>query len=215
MSVADQMYDQLRGRILSGELPQGSRVVEAQLAKTMGTSRAPVREAVSRLLEAGLLEGRAHHGSTVIIMTAEKVRQLYHVRVAVETMAIREVIAHGRHRDLRALKAQVRAMQARARANDPPGLVMAEMRFHEVLWSLAGNPYIDRVAGLLADHMRLALAVDNAAYADLAEVAREHEPLIEAIESGDADRAAQVLTEHIMQSLDALARAQPDLANAG
>ena len=209
LSVADQVYDKLRARILSGELAQGSRVVEAQLAKELGTSRAPVREAVNRLVEAGLLESRTHYVNTVVQMTPAKVRQLYAVRVAVETLAVREALARGGI-DLKLLKARIREIRTYAKAKDPAGLAAAELRFHAALWSMARNPFIDLVAGLLADQMLLALAVDNAAYGDLEDVAREHEPVVEALATGDPDHAASVLRDHILVSLEALAKAQGD-----
>lgn len=201
-TVADQVYADLRGRILSGEIPQGERIVEAALAKSLGISRAPVREAVNRLTEAGLLESRTHFSTTVLQMTPEKVRQLYAVRVAVETLAIREVVRRHRPEDIDLLKGLIKEMMARAKAKDVPGLVEAELAFHEALWKMAANPYVDRVAGLLFDHMRLALTVDNAGYSDLMDVAREHEPLLAAITGGDPDKAAQALSAHIMTSLE-------------
>lgn len=201
-TVADQVYADLRNRILSGEIEQGERIVEAALAKSLGISRAPVREAVNRLTEAGLLESRTHFSTTVLQMTPEKVRQLYAVRVAVETLAIREVVRRHRPEDIDLLKGLIKEMRTQAEAKDVPGLVEAELAFHEALWKMAENPYLDRVAGLLFDHMRLALTVDNAGYPDLMDVALEHEPLLEAIASGDPDKAAQALSTHIMTSLE-------------
>lgn len=203
-SVANQVYADLRNRILSGELAQGSRVVEAQLATSLGISRAPVREAVNRLVEAGLLESRTHYGNTVVTMTPLKVRHLYALRVAVETVAVREIAGRVPPGGFKPLRERLRTMKARAKARDLPGLVEAELSFHEALWTMADNPYVSMVAALLSDHMRLALAVDNAAYADMDEVAREHEPLLAAIESGDADKAAEAMRIHIMSSLGSL-----------
>lgn len=203
-SVADQVYTKLRSRILSGELEQGSRVVEAQLAKALGISRAPVREAVNRLVEAGLLESRTHYGNTVVTMTVQKVRHLYAMRVAVETLAVRELLARRPRCNLKPLRDRLKEMKAHAKAGDLAGLVGAELGFHEALWTMADNPYVSLVAGLLSDHVRLALAVDNAAYADMVEVASEHEPVLNAIEAGDPDRAAEVLRTHILSSLASL-----------
>ena len=70
-SVADQVYFDLRNRILSGQIAQGERIVEASIAKSLGISRAPIREAVNRLTEAGLLESRTHYGTSVIQMSTE------------------------------------------------------------------------------------------------------------------------------------------------
>lgn len=202
-SVADQVYFDLRGRILSGQIAQGERIVEASIAKSLGISRAPIREAVNRLTEAGLLESRTHYGTSVVQMGPEKIRELYAVRNAVEALAIRAVTERHTIEDIRALRGLIDKMSAFAENNDLAGLVEAELEFHETLWRMAKNPYIEKVAGLLFDHLRLALTVDNAGYSNLMDVAQEHEPLVQAIESRDPDKAASALAAHIMTSLEA------------
>ena len=83
LSVAEQVYDHVRSAILKGDIPQGTRVVEAQIAKNLKISRAPVREAVNRLLQDGLLESKTHYGPSVVQMTPEKIRYLYDLRAAI------------------------------------------------------------------------------------------------------------------------------------
>ncbi|MBY2915394.1 GntR family transcriptional regulator [Rhizobium leguminosarum] len=207
-SVADQVYFDLRTKILSGQIAQGERIVEASIAKSLGISRAPVREAVNRLTEAGLLESRTHYGTSVIQMSTETIRELYAVRNAIEALAIRGVAERHTSEDMKSLRDLIKTMSGFAGSGDLPGLVDAELEFHEVLWRMAKNPYIEKVAGLLFDHLRLALTVDNAGYKNLMDVAQEHEPLVKAIESGDPDKAAAALTEHIMTSLEAHASAK-------
>ena len=201
-SVASQVYSSLRSRILSGKFPQGERVVEAAIAKSLGVSRAPVREAVNRLTEAGLLENRTHFGPSVVHMDMDKIRQLYAVRNAIEALAIRAVALKHTAADIRKLREFIDVMTVHARAGDLRGLSDAELDFHEALWQMAGNQYVEKVASLLFDHLRLALTIDNAGYDSLVDVAREHEALIDAIEAGDPDRASEVLTIHIMASLE-------------
>jgi DNA-binding GntR family transcriptional regulator len=92
-TVVEQVYGKLRTAILSGDIAQGSRIVELQVARDLGTSRAPVREAINRLLQAGLVETRAHHGPSVITMTHEQAIKLYKLRSAVECAAIEDIVA--------------------------------------------------------------------------------------------------------------------------
>lgn len=201
-SVASQVYLDLRNRILSGQIPQGERLVEATIARSLGTSRAPVREAVNRLMEAGLLENRTHFGPSVVQMSMEKIRELYAVRNSIEALAIRAVTRRHSKDDIIELRRLIKIMSDRAESKDLPGLVEAELAFHEALWRMANNPYVQKIAGMLFDHMRLALMIDNASYGNLIDVAREHEPLVEAIETGNPDRAADALTRHIMSSVE-------------
>ena len=76
----------MAGSILCGRRPRGSRVVQVHIAKSLGTSRASVREAVNRLVQAGIRETRPHHGHTVVQMTVEKALKLYDIRVAIECL---------------------------------------------------------------------------------------------------------------------------------
>jgi DNA-binding GntR family transcriptional regulator len=129
-------------------------------------------------------------------MDIDKVLQLYAVRNAIETLAIRAVAFKHTKADIGKLRQLIEVMTLHARAGDLRSLSSAGLNFHEALRQIAGNQYVEKVASLLFDHLRLALTVDNAGYDSLVDVAREHEALIDAIETGDPDKAAQALTTH-------------------
>ena len=207
-SVADQTYQYLRAAILNGEIPQGARVIEAQIAKALDISRAPVREAVNRLLQEGLLETRTHHGPSVIRMTPEKIRWLYDLRAAIEALAIGDVVRQGDKVDITPLRAAVARMKRCAAKKDLAHLVQTELDFHRSLCQLAGNPYIIQVSNIIDGQVRMALTIDNANYPNLKDVADEHEPIIAAIEAGDADSASAHMTAHILSSLKAIEAAK-------
>ncbi len=201
-SIADQVYDHLREAVLNGDLPQGERVIEARIAKSLGISRAPVREAVNRLIQDGLLEARTHFGASVIQMDAGKIRHLYELRSAIEELAIRKVVERREAVDLEPLRACVAEMRRMARNGDLRRLVEAEVAFHRILCELSGNPYVIKVNGMLTAQMRLALTIDNSNYEDMADAADEHEPILAVIREGDAERAAKLISAHILSSLD-------------
>jgi DNA-binding GntR family transcriptional regulator len=201
LSIADQVYEHLRSEILAGALRQGARVVEAQVAKSLQISRAPVREAVNRLLQDGLLETKTHFGPSVIQMTPEKIRSLYDLRAAIEGLAIREVVRRRDALDLAPLRSCIGEMKRCARGKDLAGLVDVELEFHRLLCVLAGNPYIIRVNAILDAQVRMALMIDNAQYENLADAADEHEPILDAIQSGDAAKASRLIEAHILSSL--------------
>jgi DNA-binding GntR family transcriptional regulator len=207
LSIADQVYEHLRSEILAGALRQGERVIEAQVAKNLHISRAPVREAVNRLLQDGLLETKTHFGPSVIQMTPEKIRSLYDLRAAIEGLAIREVVRRRNDLDLAPLRSCVVEMKRCARRKDLAGLVDVELEFHRLLCALAGNPYIIKVNAILDAQVRMALTIDNAQYENLTDAADEHEPILEAIQSGDAAKAARLIEAHILSSLSSFASA--------
>ena len=198
-SVVDQVYESLRSSILSGELAQGSRIVEAQAAKVLGTSRAPVREAINRLLQAGLVETRPHHGPSVVTMTATQAGQLYRLRSAIECAAIEEMLARPAS-NLSELAACIDRMRKIAKHPHTTALrsfVEADLQFHQTIWALSGNEYTCRVAALVADQVLMALALDDSRSPDLAVIADNHQPIFDALVDRDIPRATELMRAHL------------------
>ncbi len=163
-----------------------------------------MREAVNRLVQEGLLETRTHFGPSVVEMSSTQLRQLYEVRLAIETLAVREICRRERSADLQPLHDLVERMRFASRKGDLVKVVEAELKFHRALCELAENPFILQVGEMLDGQIRLALALDNARYPELEEVAEEHVPLLAALHEGDADIASAMLEEHIMKSIRGL-----------
>lgn len=201
VSVADQIYAALRQNIVQGSYAPGERVIEAQVAKTFAVSRAPVREAVNRLLQEGLLEARTHHGPSVVHLTPETMRDLYELRAAIESLAIRKIALRAGTVDVAPLVDCIADMEICASKGDLAGVVEAEMQFHRHLRELSGNSYVISMGHHLDGIVQTALTKDNESYPSLQDVAEEHRPVVNAILSGDPDAAADILTRHILESL--------------
>lgn len=197
--LADIAHDEIRARIVSGEYPMGSRLNEAQLSTELGTSRAPVREAIRRLAEGGLAVERPHQGAIVREFDARALVDLYNVRASLERTVIRLVVRRGL--DTTELRRLVGAMATAAQAGAHDEVAHHELEFHAVLCSAAGNDILTNVFRGLEGQVLMALALDDSAYLDLGEVAREHEPLIDAIEARDEQTAARLMEEHILSTI--------------
>lgn len=203
-SVADQVYALLKSDILNGQISLGERVVESKVASRLRISRAPVREAVQRLIQEGLLETRTHHGPSVIQLTRDDIKQLYEVRIAIESRAIIALCKAQNADHLQQLELQITKMRQASHSGDAKALVENELEFHTMLCRFAGNAYLLRISESLQDQVRLALTLDNANYSEMRNVAEEHTPLVQAIRSGDSTAAIQQLEIHILASLDAM-----------
>jgi DNA-binding GntR family transcriptional regulator len=201
VSVTDQIYAALRQNIVQGFYAPGQRVVEAQVAKLFAVSRAPVREAVNRLLQEGLLEARTHHGPSVVHLTPAAMRDLYELRAAIESLAIRKIAIRAGTVNVAPLRDCVAKMETYASQGDLAGVVEAEMHFHQQLRELSGNSYVISMGHHLDGIVQTALTEDNKSYSSLHEVAEEHRPVIDAILQGDPEAAADILTRHILGSL--------------
>jgi DNA-binding GntR family transcriptional regulator len=197
--LVDVAYEELRKRIVSGDFPMGSRLNEVHLASDLGVSRAPVREAVRRLSEEGLVVERPHQGAVVRELDAPALVDLYNVRAAIEPLAIR--LATRRGMDTSQLRALVDRMAGAAQSGDYSLVARHELDFHSVICSNSGNKILIGIFRGLEGLVLMGLALDDSGYPDLQEVAREHQPLIDLIESGDENAAAETMTAHVLSTV--------------
>ena len=148
--LRDKIAAVLRGWILDGSLKPGERVVELDVAAKLQVSRAPIREALWLLSRQGLVQISAHRGATVTQLSAQDIRDIFEIREALETLAAKRIRgAVDLHRAGR-LQEALRAMEAAARDKDMSRFSEADLRFHQTLWDLAGNPHLGDVLGELS-----------------------------------------------------------------
>lgn len=200
--LTDLAYETIRELILSGQLKMGDRLVETQLSESLGISRAPTREALQRLAAEGLVDGSAHHGVRVTEVTAQDIADLYNVRLGIESIALRLFMA--RKASTKPLREAVEAMEKAAGEGELTTTVRAELEFHARIAEGSGNALIQKLFSGLEGRVLLALALDDALFEHLGDVALEHMPVLEAIESGDTERATTSLEEHIVSSVGSL-----------
>jgi DNA-binding GntR family transcriptional regulator len=193
-STAEQVAGALRSAIIDGRLAPGTYLREVPLAKRFSVSRNTVREATQILVGEGLVTRELHRGAFVSRLGVDDVRDLYRVRRVVELEAIREVVG----RDLAAARAAVGALADAIDAGDRAGLVEHDLRFHRELVDLMSSSRLGELFDSVARELRLCLTlVGGTSYDDPAVALAEHRAILEAVEGGDADRAARLLAEHL------------------
>jgi DNA-binding GntR family transcriptional regulator len=197
--LTDHAHTAIRESIIEGTFSMGEHLVETQLAAELQMSRAPIREALQRLASEGLVVERAHQGSFVTEFTAEDVRDLYNVRVGLEVTALR--LFMGRGASTEPLRHEISEMERAASKSKMPRLVTAEFRFHRHIAYESGNAFVRRWFNDLEGPLMLVMAMDDALFEEMDEVAAEHVPVVQAIESGDERRAVRVFHEHIMSTV--------------
>lgn len=193
---------QLRDAILNGRIAPGERIVEAELARQMGISRAPVREAARRLESVGLLVARPRHGFAVREFTARQVEDLYQVRIELEGMACTLACRAAPDDALARLVPQVDAMVARAGAASRAERVALDLGFHLRLAELSGNGYLLRLYQNLSHEVQLFLALSEGSYGDPATLADTHRPIAEAVARRDETAAGAALRHHLDDALE-------------
>jgi len=192
---------QLQQAILSGRIGPGERIVEAELARQMGVSRAPVREAARRLESLGLLVQRPRHGFTVREITRAQVDDLYQVRHALELMAAELACQAATDAQLQALMAQVDDMVGRMARMGQPERVATDLAFHAQIAVLSGNAYLARLFNNMSTEVRMFLALTEDSYGDPASLAETHRPIAAALLRRDVAAVRQSLGHHLDDAL--------------
>jgi DNA-binding GntR family transcriptional regulator len=210
--LADQVRERLLERILSGQYPPDARIVETQVARELGTSQAPVREALRGLEALGVVEITPFRGARVRRPTQQELLEAYAVRSALETLAARLAVPRLTDADLDRLGAAVEAMQAAARDEDRHSVAEADARFHGTIVELAGNATLVKVWRSLEPFLRtyLTLVVPGA---DAQWAADLHTPVYEALRARNGDAVARALEQHFQQVSDDMASRLAEEAN--
>lgn len=200
-------YRTVRRKILTGELAPGSTINQGALAKEIGLSTTPLREALKRLETEGLVELGAHRDARVTDLRAEEARDLLELRRSLDPMAIALAAERRTRADIAAIREAATGL--RALPDNPRYEQLAQhRRFHAALYRASHNLLlIETLDGLWdkADRYRtMALDVDRGDEAR-AKKEREHVELVELVIAGDAEGAAALMREHIDTSLGAQA----------
>ncbi|MEM0934313.1 MAG: GntR family transcriptional regulator [Pseudomonadota bacterium] len=189
-----QVADRLRAAILSGGLRPGTGLVETALAEQMNVSRAPIREAIQILENDGLVETIAYKGKRVKPLTAREVSETYSLREVYEVMAVRRILESDASVDV--LYAHCDTMRAAADAQDFAALVAADEAFHHALILLADHDLLLASWKNLYLRIHQIMALRNRDESNLAEVAGNHPPIVDALAARDTDRAIALISEH-------------------
>ncbi|SOC06941.1 GntR family transcriptional regulator [Rhodobacter maris] len=193
-SATDIVFDALRRAIVLGDLEQGAALRQEEIAGAFNVSRIPVREAISRLEQIGLVETRRHRGAFVTDLSVSEIEEIFRLRALVESDAIRHAVPHMTSAVLAAAEA---AHQAFARATAPADWIGENRRFHCTLYSAGGQRLyvgvIDTLLNLSDRHLRAQLSLGEAHSKAVA----EHAELLLACRAGDAELAATLTLRHV------------------
>ena len=190
-------YEQLENGILTGELKPRERLVENDLAARLGMSRTPVREALRRLEERGLVRILPHRGAVVSDISHCEVENIYAVRIYLEALASRLACERiGPEGILRVAEMEA-AYEAEAARNEIRSLMRANDRFHDAIYMAAENPCL---FDLIQQLRRQVHAVRFYAWAQPERIARslaEHQEMLQALRLRDAVRLTDLTRDHL------------------
>jgi DNA-binding GntR family transcriptional regulator len=195
MVLSDQVKDRLLEAILDGRYPPGARIVETRVARELGTSQAPVREALRDLEALGLVETAAYRGARVRHPSADELLEAFVVRAQLETLAAHLAVPRLGDADLEQLAGYLGEMRRAARAGDLHAEAVADALFHGRIVEISGNAMLRRVWQQLEPFSRTYITL-VAPGADRHRIADMHQPILDALRVRDAGRAAGALDHH-------------------
>ncbi|MEV0406350.1 GntR family transcriptional regulator [Actinoallomurus sp. NPDC050550] len=201
MSTRDALVAEVRRRILSGDLKPGEPLTENGLATEFGVARPTVRSALQELAARHLAQ-RSGRSLQVPMFTPDDVRDLFFVRTPLESEAVRRIIAEGR--SLAPAEEALAAMQGLPETASWGERVEAHTAFHIALIHSAGSERLDRIYPAMQEEMQLCLAQLGDSYPGPHDLAAEHLELLEAVRSGDQERAVTQMREHLERAVHGL-----------
>ncbi len=196
--LADQVKERLLEAILDGSYPPDSRIVETAVAKELGTSQAPVREALRGLEALGIVEITPFRGARVRRLAPEELLEAYVVRSAIEVLGARLAVAQFTDADVAALLAIGDRMQDAARAGDGRAVAVIDASLHEAIMERSGNATLLRVWRSLEPFSRTYITLagpgsDPQWSADL------HDPMLDAVRARDAEALVSAIERHFLE----------------
>ena len=195
VGVVDAVTRRLRDQILRGEIGADLALTEAKVSASFGVARPSAKAAIEQLVASGLLVRTAHRSARVVAIDPEMVRDVYRTRMRLESAALRELARERAVPDAaRAANADLLAMPAAA----DTATVDPDLRFHTALIDAVGSDHTSRMYRSVLDEVRLCMTqVQGRRLLEAAAIAQQHAAILDAVDAGDADRAATLLADHL------------------
>ncbi len=203
-SLQQKTYDLLRRAILNGKLPPGHRLVEYKLAAQLGVSRLPVREAIRKLEQEGLVVVDPRRAVHVCGIDPVEAKETYALRMILEGAAAGFAAAHASESDLQRLRDNLDTMERAIAAQDRLGIQEANYDFHDTLVEMCGNKKLIELVHRVRDSIERfrRLYANRIGFTEVR--SREHYPIYQAIADRDSERSEQLMRSHLGGSLEML-----------
>jgi DNA-binding GntR family transcriptional regulator len=201
--LGDRVKDNLLSRILAGEFAPGARIVETRVARELGVSQGPVREALRDLSALGLVELQPYRGARVRRPDTDEIRQAMGVRAELEALAAAEACPRLGADELADLKSLVAEMAELAAAGRMEAYVQRNTEFHRAVIRASGNQTLERLWELLGPFARTYITA-AASGLDAGRIRTSHLRVVRALASRDPAAAAAAMREHSREAQELL-----------
>lgn len=198
-SLADQIYQRLRVNIITNQLLPGARLVEMEIASTMGASQGPVREALQRLEREGLVQRQAHSATFVTALSLDEMYELFSIRSVIEGFAIQRTAKTITAEQVDKLAELVDLMRGAGRRDDIFTLTEHDLQFHRLICLWSGSATLLRAWDpLYSQIQRFVVRTHRNYFASVTAIAETHTPIVAALRAHEFERVIPLIQEHIM-----------------
>jgi DNA-binding GntR family transcriptional regulator len=197
-------YEELRRRILTGDIPPGSVFSQTMLAQEIGVSTTPLREALRRLAAEGMVQLDSHRDARVTPLTAEEARNLYVIRENLDPLAAELAATSRTPSDISKIEAALKRLTPLSNSTDLDALT-AHREFHRSIYLSSHNPLLIGILEGLWDkadqYRQIGLQSQKNSKKDQTRVQEEHVQIADAVIAGQAEQAREAMQRHVLGSL--------------
>jgi DNA-binding GntR family transcriptional regulator len=200
-NLKEKVYWVIKNRILSFELKPGEKIQESEIAQELGVSRTPVREALNKLEQEGLIKIFSNKGYFVSDVTSKEIEELYEIREVLEILAIRSSARHSRQEDWAHLEQILLKNDKDRNSEKPTGQLFKDShRFHEEIARISGNRSLQQILNAISEKINRLQWMDIF-FIDRAKISRdEHLEILKCLKRGKIEQAVTLTQRHIQHS---------------
>jgi DNA-binding GntR family transcriptional regulator len=205
IKLKDRVYSEIKTKIMNFDLKPGQKIYENEIANALGVSRTPIREALSTLLQEGLVTTSSSKGYFISEVSSREIEELYEIRENLETLAIHLAMQKSKPEDWERMEQELDAAEP-GKNSDKPTMQLFEdsHRFHQEIAKLSGNRALLNFLNTIADKMARTYYI-NILFLDRAkESHNEHVKILQFIKAGDEEKAIVAAGEHFRISKEGL-----------
>jgi len=196
-TVVDYAYEQIWQRVIMIGGGEEQRLSDVALAEQLGISRTPVRQALERLVQEGLVRADPRRGFWTSTFTAQDIHEIYDLRGALEVLAFRLAAPHLSHEELKAHLEELYAVRAVLDTHPVLRFLQVDIRFHMLITHASGNGRLIHTLSLLRSEICM-FQMQDTLYPKRMEIAlNDHERVLQTLLAGNVDEAADCLARHI------------------
>ena len=198
--LSADMYSELRADILSGEIPDNSKLTEHAICKKYNVSRTPVREAFRQLEADGLIENIPNRGAFVTGLSRRDISDLFDLRSLFEIQAVEWAIKRMTTEEIEALRETLEFMEFYTLRNDTEKVMMFNSQFHNILYAGTNDRMIHKALNTYQTYLKHSAPAKTYSKDQLKQILDEHKTIFNAVEAKNTAAGRKAMEQHMEQS---------------